>query len=52
MKAIDFELCLIFIIMCQFSLNVSRENIMITAFILFVFLMGHYFIQKWSDLFE
>ena len=52
MKAIDFELGLIFIIMWQFYDNVSRGTIMITCFILFMLLLIHYIMKNRGDLFE
>ena len=52
MKAIDFELGLIFIIMWQFYYNVSRETIIITCFILFMLLLIHYIMKNRGDLFE
>lgn len=52
MKAIDFELGLIFIIMGQFYYNVSYGTIAITCFILFMLLLIHYIMKNRGDLFE
>ena len=52
MKAIDFELGLIFIIIGQFYYNASRETITITCFILFMLLLIHYIMKNRGDLFE
>lgn len=52
MKASNFELGLILIIIGQFACNVSREPIAITCLILFILALTHYIYKNRSDIFE
>lgn len=52
MKASNFELGLIFIIIGQFGFNVSRETIANTCLILFILSLTHFIYKNRGDIYE
>ena len=52
MKASNFELGLIFIIIGQFACNVSRGTVYTTCLILFVLSLTHYIYKNRGDIYE
>ena len=52
MKASNFELGLIFIIIGQFAFNVSRGTIENTCLVLFMLLLTHYIYKNRGNIYE
>lgn len=52
MKASNFELGLIFIIIGQFAFNVSRGTIANTCLVLFALAITHYIYKNRGDIYE